>query len=73
MVITTGNAPVIQQMHGALPFKPSLSEYLIDSSEEGINDTLFYVKHARRLATAEHNNMAANIEMTDESQPAQNQ
>ena len=57
MIITTGDGPSIQQqMYGALPFRPKLAEYLIDSSEEGMNDTLFYVKHARRLATAEHTN-----------------
>ena len=56
VIITTGKAPATQQMYGALPFKPSLEEYMIDSSEEGMNDTLFYVKHARRLAIAEHSN-----------------
>ena len=57
VIMTTGNAPATQQqMYGALPFKPKLAEYLIDSSEEGMNDTLFYVKHARRLAMTEHTN-----------------
>ena len=60
------NAPATQQMYGALPFKPSLAEYLIDSSEEGMKDTLFYVKHARRLATAQHTNTTANIELTEQ-------
>lgn len=41
-------------MYGALPFKPRLDEYLIDSCEEKLSDTLFYVRHARRLASSQN-------------------
>ena len=37
-------------MYGALAFKPKLKEYLIATGDEGAKDTLFYVRHARRLA-----------------------
>ena len=38
------------KMFGALPFKPKLKEYMIDTAEEDLDSTLLYVKHARRLA-----------------------
>lgn len=37
-------------MYGALTFKPKLKEYLISTGEEAEADTLFYLRHARRLA-----------------------
>ena len=37
-------------MYGALPFKPVLDEYLIDSGEEGLKEMLLYVRQSRRIA-----------------------
>lgn len=41
------------KMYGALPFKPKLTEFLIDTAEEKLSDTLLYIRQARRLATQE--------------------
>ena len=46
-------ASKVKKSYGALGFKPKLEEYLIESSEEAMADTLFYVRHARRLAAAQ--------------------
>lgn len=39
-----------KKMYGALPFKPVLQEYMIDTGEESMQDMLFYVRQSRRLA-----------------------
>ena len=41
------------KLYGTLPFKPKLKEYLISTGEEAEADTLFYLRHARRLAQDE--------------------
>jgi len=33
-----------KKMYGALPFKPVLSEYMIDTGEESMNEMLLYVR-----------------------------
>ena len=50
-------------MYGALSFKPKLKEYLINTGEEAEADTLFYLRHARRLA---EDNVTQNEKMEEE-------
>ena len=48
--IVTTEEPTQLEQNGALNFRPKLKEYLIDTSEEGLDETLLYVRQARRLA-----------------------
>lgn len=53
-------------MYGALPFKPKLKEYIIDTVEEAFEDTLLYVRHARRLAQDSNSTQAAAQDMNEQ-------
>ena len=68
------SAAASSNKYGALDFKPVLKEYLLDTVEESEKDTLFYVRHSRRIAHLANNKSAsdspANVEMAEQLESA---